>query len=73
VGMLHGCWSSRDFPFDTYTLGVVDALSVFDHIDYSRMSYFRNGLVNFIEIHWQDMILDSGDDSLRHYNLWMQE
>jgi hypothetical protein len=32
------------------------------------MSDFRVGLVDFTEIHWQDMILDSGDDSLRHYN-----
>jgi hypothetical protein len=23
-----GCWSIRDFPFDTWRLGVVDALSV---------------------------------------------
>jgi hypothetical protein len=33
------------------------------------MSDFIVGLVDFTEIHWQDMILDSGDDPLRHYNL----
>jgi hypothetical protein len=36
------------------------------------MYYFRVGLVEFIEIHWMHMILNSGDDSLRHYILWMQ-
>jgi hypothetical protein len=44
----------------------VDALSVDDHIDFSMMSDFRVG------IHWMGMILDSGCDPLRHYNLWMQ-
>jgi hypothetical protein len=118
-----GCWSIRDFPFDTWRLSVVDALSVCDHIDFSWMSDFRVGLVDifytrpltvfdqlhfrsdmrryvevymswlgrfsfslpriesgreiaawdFTEIHWQDMILDSGDDSLRHYSLGLQE
>jgi len=34
---------------------------------------FRVGLVDFTEIHWQDMILNSGDDSLRHYSLGLQE
>jgi hypothetical protein len=28
---------------------------------------------DFTKKHWQDMILDSGDDSLRHYNLGLQE
>jgi hypothetical protein len=28
---------------------------------------------DFTEIHWQDMIFDSGDDSLRHYSLGLQE
>jgi hypothetical protein len=50
----------------------VDALSVCDHIDFSVMSDFRVSLVDFAEIHWLDMILDSGDDCLRHYRLWMQ-
>jgi hypothetical protein len=56
-----GCWSIRDFPFDTWRLGVVDALSVCDHIDFPGMSDFRVGLVEFTGIHWQDMILNSGD------------
>jgi hypothetical protein len=64
-----GCWSIGVFPFDTWRLGVVDALSVFDHIDFSVMSDFRVGSVDFIEIHQPNMILDSGDDSLRHYSL----
>ena len=66
-----GCWSIQAFPFDTWRLGVVDALSVCDHIEFSGMSDFRVGLVDFTEIHWKDMILNSGDDSLRNYNLWM--
>jgi hypothetical protein len=66
-----GCWSIMDFPFDTWRLGVVDNLSVFDHIEFSVMSDFQGCLVDFIEIYWLDMILDSGGDPLRHYNLWM--
>jgi hypothetical protein len=59
------------FLLYTWRLGVVDALSVCDHIDFSWMSNFRVDLVEFMEINWQDMILDSGDDSLRHYILWL--
>jgi hypothetical protein len=66
-----GCWRIRSSPFDTWRLGIVDALPVCDHIDFSMMSDLRVGLVNFTEIHWLDMILDSGVDSLRHYNLLM--
>jgi hypothetical protein len=62
-----------DFPFDTRRLGVVDALPVCDHIDFSGMPDFRVGLVDLTEIHWQDMIHDSGNNSLRPYRLWMQE
>jgi hypothetical protein len=68
-----GCWSIRAFPFDTWRLGVVDALSVCDHIDFLVMFDFRVGLVDFIGIHWQDMILNSGDDPLRHYNFLLWE
>jgi hypothetical protein len=72
-----GCWSIRDFPFDTWRLGVMDALSVCGHIDFSWMSDFRVGLYVMVTplrlSHWQDIILDSGDDSLRHYNLGLQE
>jgi hypothetical protein len=67
------CLSIMDFPFDTWKLGVVDALSVCDLVDSSWLSDFRIGLVDFTEIHWQGMILDSGDNSLRHYSLGLQE
>jgi hypothetical protein len=63
-----GCWSIRDFPFGTWRLGVMDALSICGHIDFSWMYDFRVGLGDSTEIHWQDIILDNGDDSLRHYN-----
>jgi hypothetical protein len=66
IAVDRGCWSIRTFPFDTWRRDVVDALSVDDHIDFSMMSDFRVG------IHWMGMILDSGCDPLRHYNLWMQ-
>jgi len=68
-----GRWSINAFPFDTWRLGIVDALSFCDHIEFSWMSDFRVGLVDSTEIHWKDMILNSGDDPLRHYNLWLQE
>jgi hypothetical protein len=29
--------------------------------------------VEFTGIHWWDMILNSGDDPLRHYSLWLQD
>jgi hypothetical protein len=61
-----GCWSIRDFPFDTWGRGIVDALSVDDHIDFSMMSDFKVGM------HLMGMILDGGCDPLRHYNMWMQ-
>jgi hypothetical protein len=64
-----GCWSIRDFPFDIWTLGIMDALLVCGHIDSLWMSDFRVGLGDSIEIYWQDIILDSGDGSLRHYSL----
>jgi hypothetical protein len=65
IAVDQGCWSIRNFPFDTWRRGVVDSLSVDDHIDFSMMSDFRVG------IHWMGMILDSGCDPLRHYILWM--
>ena len=43
----------------------MDALLVDDHIKFSMMCYFSVG------IHWMGMILDSGCNTLRHYNLWM--
>jgi hypothetical protein len=67
------CWSIRAFPFDTWRLGVIDALSVCDHIKFYEMPDSRVGLVDLTDIHWQDMILDSGNNYLRPYNLWMQE
>jgi hypothetical protein len=60
-----GCWSIRNFSFDTWRRGVLDALSVDDHIDFSMISDFRVG------IHWMGMILNSGCDPLWHYILWM--
>jgi hypothetical protein len=57
-------WSIEAFPFDTWRLGVVDSLSVGDHIDFSMIYDLR------VVIHWMGMILDSGCDPLRHYNLW---
>jgi len=60
-----GCCSIRTFPFDTWRRSVVDALLVDDHIKFSMMCYFSVG------IHWMGMILDSGCNTLRHYNLWM--
>jgi len=44
------CWSIRYFPFDTWILGVMDALSVCGHIDFSWMSNFRVGLVDILYI-----------------------
>ena len=48
-----------------------DALG--DFVDDAWIYDFRVGLGDSIEIHWQDIILDKGDDSLKHYDLWMQE
>ena len=56
-------WSIGAFPFDTWRLGVVDALSVGDHIDFSMMFDLRVG------IDWMGMILNSGCDPLRNYIL----
>jgi hypothetical protein len=39
------CWSIKDFPFDTWRLGFMDALSIFSHMDFSQMSDFRVGMV----------------------------
>ena len=48
------CWSIMDFPFDTWRLSVVDALSVCDHIDFSWMTNFRVGLVDiFLKFFYQ--------------------
>jgi hypothetical protein len=68
-----GCWSIRDFPFDTWILGVIDSLSFCDHIEFPEMYDIRVGLVDYIRIHWKNMILNSGDDPLRHYILWLHE
>jgi hypothetical protein len=54
---------SRPFPL-IWSLGVVDALLVGDHIDFSMMYDLRVG------IHWVGMILNSGCDPLRNYILW---
>jgi hypothetical protein len=48
-----------------------DALGYF--LDDIWMSDFRVGSVEFTKIHWHDMILYSGDDPLRHYNLQLQQ
>jgi hypothetical protein len=69
IAVRWGSWSIRDFPFDTWRLGFTDSLSVCGHIDFSMMYGFRVGLVDFTKIHWMDVILNSGDDSLRHYSL----
>jgi hypothetical protein len=68
-----GCWSIRDFPFDTWRLGVMDSLSFCVHIDFSWISDFRVGLGDSTKIHWRDIILNSGDNYLRDYNLGLWE
>jgi hypothetical protein len=73
IAVVWGCCIIRDFPFDIWRLGVVDALLVCDRINFSKMPYFRVGVVDLTRIHWKDMILITGDDPLRNYNLWLQE
>ena len=46
-----GCWSIRDFPFDTWRLGVMDGLSICGHIDFPWMYNFRVGLGDSTKIH----------------------